>query len=106
MEKGLLLEEEEEAEVTLTNLTGVAAVVAVVAIESPQVEFGTMVMTFVSSVNQGTQPGIKLFDCSNMDTVLILHLWDNKWLRERWGNAKLIIPLILKPCRPPLCNIF
>lgn len=105
MEKGLLLEEEEEAGVT--NLMGVAVVVvAVVAIESPQVEFGTMVMTFVSSVNQGTQPGIMLFHCSNMDTVLIPHLWDNKWLRERGRNAKLIIPLILKLCRPPFCNIF
>lgn len=59
MEKGLLLEEEEEAGVTLANLTGVAVVVvAVVAIESPQVEFGTMEMTFVSSVNQGTQPDL------------------------------------------------
>lgn len=75
MEKGLL-EEEEEAGVTPVNLTGVAVVVvAVVAIERPQVEFGMMVMTFVSSVNQGTQPGIMLFECSNIETVLIPNLY-------------------------------
>lgn len=57
MEKGLL-EEEEEAGVTLANLTGaLAVVVAVLAIERPQVEFGMMAMTFVSSVNQGAHPG-------------------------------------------------
>ena len=75
MEKGLL-EEEEKAGVTPVNLTGVAVVVvAVVAIERPQVEFGMMVMTFVSSVNQGTQPGIMLFECSNIETVLIPNLY-------------------------------
>lgn len=71
MEKGLL-EEEEEAGVTLINLMAVAvAVVAVVAIERPQVEFGMMVMTFVSSANHGAQPGIMLFECSNMEMVSI-----------------------------------
>lgn len=57
MEKGLL-EEEEEAGVTLANLTAApAVVVAVLAVERPQVEFGMMAMTFVSSVNRGAHPG-------------------------------------------------
>lgn len=86
MEKGLL-EEEEEAGVTPVNLTGVAAVVvAVVATERPPAEFGMMVMTFVSSVNQGTQPGIRLSVCSNIETVLIPYLY--RWLREGGRNAK------------------
>lgn len=55
MEKGLL-EEEEEAGVTLVNLMGVAAVVvAVLATERPRVEFGMTVTTFVSSVNRGAR---------------------------------------------------
>lgn len=78
MEKGLL-EEAEEARVTLVNLTGAAAVVvAAVATERPQVELGMMTMTFVSSVSQGPQPGIMLFECSNMGTGSIPNLWDNR----------------------------
>lgn len=73
MGKGLL-EEEEEAGVTLVNLTVVAAVVA---IERPQVELGMTAMTFVSSVNQGPQPGIMLSECPKMETVSIPNVWDN-----------------------------
>lgn len=59
MERGLL-EEEEEAGVMLVNLMEVAVVVVVVvaAIERHRVEFGMMVMTSVSSVNQGAHPDL------------------------------------------------
>lgn len=58
MEKGLP-EEEEEAGAMLVNLMGVAAVaVVLVATERHQVESGMMVMTFVSSVNQGIHPDL------------------------------------------------
>lgn len=101
MEKGLL-EEEKEAGVTPVNLTVVAAVVA---IERPQVELGMMAMTFVSSVNQGPQPGILLSECSSMETVSIPNVWDNscseKGEEKPSNSAQVNCSSYFKTLQPP-----
>lgn len=81
-----LLEEEEEAGVMRINLTGAAMAVVVVAaaavaVERPQVEFGTMAMTFVSSLNQSTHPGHYAFPTSYLCGVcmcVVVCTWRSK----------------------------
>lgn len=107
VEEGLL-EEEEVAGVTLVNLMEVAAVVAaVVAIGKPQVEFGMMAMTSVSSAKQGALPGHYVLWMFKYETVSFPNCGTTDGT-EKGGKMTILVmltALILKPSIL-LCNLF